>query len=82
MPAWIVRALRTGLTRVSWARVVAIVAWLVKQGRDRFERNLTAHEREDLIRLARKSKGRPGNLNDRERTRVRRLVQKALTGNA
>ena len=66
--------------RVPWVRVWAIAVWLVKQGRDRVQRNLTEHERKDLVDLMRKSKGRRGNLTKKEQERFRNLVRKAAVG--
>ena len=54
--------------------------WLVNQGRERVEHNLTGREQAELWNLVKKSKGRPGNLSKRGRTRVRHIVGKAIRG--
>lgn len=54
--------------------------WLVNQGRERAERNLTQREQTELWNLVKKSKGRPGNLTQRDRTRVKHIVGKAIRG--
>ncbi len=66
--------------RMSWARVWAIAIWLYRQAYGRLEKNLSEHERRDLFALMRKSKGRPGNLTQKERERFRSLVRKAAVG--
>jgi hypothetical protein len=66
--------------RVSWARLWAIAVWLVKRARDRVQKNLTERERQELMDLMRKSKGRRGNLGKKEQERFRNLVRKAAVG--
>jgi hypothetical protein len=68
------------LRRIPWARAWVIAVWLVRQGRERLRKNLSAHERQDLIDLMRKSKGRRGNLSKREQQHFISLVRKAATG--
>ena len=45
--------------RVPWRMVWAVAVWLVEQGRERVQRNLSKKERQELLRLVEKSKGRP-----------------------
>jgi hypothetical protein len=81
MAPWIVRRFAPGLwRRVPWSVVWAAAVWLVEKGRERVERNLTQKERQELLRLVRKSKGRPGNLPQRDRTRLKNIAGKALRG--
>jgi hypothetical protein len=79
VPAWISRLLPL-IMRTPWTRVLAVATWLGTTGKQRLDRNLTKKERGELAKLLAKSKGRPSNLADRERTRVRRLVHKAAVG--
>ena len=62
--------------RVPWAKVVAAATWLYKNAKD----NLTEAERRELGTLLKKTKGDPRNLNAKERSRVRNLVSKGVTG--
>ena len=48
--------------------------------RDRVNENLSASEREDFGAIVRKGRGRPWNLDTKERTRLVALVKKAATG--
>jgi hypothetical protein len=68
------------LTKTPWGRVFAVATWLFTVGKGRLEENLTKKERGELTKLMTKSKGKPSNLSERERTRFRRLVNKAVTG--
>jgi len=60
--------------------VWAASVWLVKKGRERVEENLTKRERSELLNLVAKSKGRPDNLPQRDRTRLKHIAGKALRG--
>jgi len=60
--------------------VWAVSVWLVQKGRDRAQANLTKKEQQELIRLVKKSKGRPGSLPQRDRTRLKNIAGKALRG--
>jgi uncharacterized protein YaiI (UPF0178 family) len=60
--------------------VLTVSLWLVRQGRERVDRNLTQSEQEEFLRLLGKSKGRPANLAHRDRTRVKKLASKAIRG--
>ncbi len=64
------------LRRVPWVRVWLMAQWLYKRGRD----NLTEAERRELGTLLKKTKGDPRKLNARDRSRVRSLVVKGVTG--
>ena len=77
MPYWIARKL---WKRVPWGLVWAAAVWLVEKGRERVDRNLTKKEKQELMNLVAKSKGRPGNLHQRERTRVKNIVGRAVRG--
>jgi hypothetical protein len=57
---------------------VAIELW--KNGRDRVQRNLRDRERAEFLDLIRQFRGRPSNLDQRERRRFAYLVRKAATG--
>jgi hypothetical protein len=71
-----------------WARGKAIpwaVVWEVGRSlwfnsRDRVNENLSAREREDFGAIVRKGRGRPWNLDEKERSRLVALVKKAATG--
>jgi hypothetical protein len=79
MPAWIAkRVARTAWRRIPWRLVWAVTIWLVEKGRERMRENLTERERKELIHLVLKSKGRPSNLADRDRTRIRNIAGKAI----
>jgi hypothetical protein len=54
--------------------------WLLKKGRDRIEGNLSQREQTEFWNLLKKSKGRPDNLTQRDRTRLKHLVGKAIRG--
>ena len=62
--------------RVPWKRVLAALAWAYKNARD----NLTQAEWSELGTLLKKSKGDPRKLSARDRSRIRNLAQKAVTG--
>ena len=67
--------LRAG-RKVPWLRVWLAAQWVYQRGKD----NLTGPEWSELGTLIRKSKGDPRKLNARERSRIRNLAQKGLTG--
>lgn len=77
MPVWIAKRV---WKRVPWTMVWAASVWLVKKGRERVEENLTKRERSELLNLVAKSKGRPDNLPQRDRTRLKHIAGKALRG--
>jgi hypothetical protein len=81
MAPWIIRRFTPRRwRRVPWSMVWAAALWLVEQGRERVERNLSQKERRELLHLAQKSKGRPGKLSARDRTRIKNIAGKALRG--
>jgi hypothetical protein len=81
MPFWIAsRALPTAWKRIPWRMVWAVVLWLGAKGRERVERNLTEKEQREFWRLLKKSKGRPGNLPQRDRTRLKGIAGRAIRG--
>jgi len=81
MPLWIAsRAGRAAWKHIPWRMVFAIAVWLTKKGRERFKDNLTKKEQQELLRLVKKSKGRPSSLPKRDRTRLKNIAGKALRG--
>jgi hypothetical protein len=62
--------------RLPWARILIVAKWLYERGKD----NLTQAEWRELGTLLKKTKGDPRKLNARERSRLRNLVQKGVTG--
>lgn len=77
MAFWIARR---AWKRVPWKLVWLGAVWLVEKGRERMESSLTKRERQELIRLVKKSKGLPNTLPQRERTRLKNIAGKALRG--
>jgi hypothetical protein len=61
--------------------VWTISVWLANKGRERVRQNLTEKEQKEFWALVKKSKGRPGNLSQRDRTRLKNMVGKAIRGN-
>lgn len=81
MPFWIAsRAIPTVWKRVPWRMVWAVVLWLGAKGRERVEHNLTQKEQREFWLLVKKSKGRPGNLAQRDRSRLKNIAGKAIRG--
>ena len=81
MPAWIAKvAAKSAWKRVPWKMVWMVSLWLVEKGRDRMQANLTKRERQELVNLVLRSKGRPGNLAPRDRTRIKNIAGKAIRG--
>jgi hypothetical protein len=66
--------------RIPWKMVWVAVAWLGAKGRDRVNDTLTQKEQRDFWRLIEKSKGRPSALPQRDRTRLKSIVGKAIRG--
>ena len=62
--------------RLPWVRVMLAAKWLYERGQD----NLTKPEQKELGTLLKETKGDPRKLNAKERSRVRNLVTKGLTG--
>ncbi len=81
MAPWIARRLLPAAwKRIPWKMVWAVAIWLTERGRERIQTNLTEKERDVLLRLVKKSKGRPSNLAQRDRTRIKNIVGKAIRG--
>ena len=60
--------------------VWVVSVWLVEKGRERVRGNLTKKEQHELLNLVAKSKGRPGNLSQRDKTRLKSIAGKAIRG--
>jgi hypothetical protein len=81
MPFWLARKAAPHVwKRVPWRTVWVATLWLADKGRARAEANLSRHEQTELWNLVKRSKGRPGNLTQRDRTRVKNIVGKAIRG--
>jgi len=81
MPLWIARRAAPAVwKRIPWKMVWAVVVWLGNKGRERVETNLTAKEQREFWTLLKKSKGRPGTLSQRDRTRMKNIAGKAISG--
>jgi hypothetical protein len=65
---------------IPWAVVWEVARSLWFNSRDRVNENLSAREREDFAGIVRKRRGRPWNLDERERRRLDALLKKAATG--
>ncbi len=77
MPMWIARRV---WKRIPWKMVWLVAVWLAQKGRERVESNLTKREQQELLRLVKKSKGRPNTLPQRDRTRLKNIAGKAIRG--
>jgi hypothetical protein len=66
--------------RIPWKIVWALALWLVRKGQERVDENLTDEERHELVSLVTKSRGRPSNLAQRDRTRIKNIVSTAIRG--
>jgi hypothetical protein len=81
MPFWLARKAAPKIwKRVPWKTVWVASVWLVNKGRERVEHNLTKREQTEFRNLVKKSKGRPGNLSQHDRTRLKNIVGKAIRG--
>src|SRR3954462_8515171 len=81
MPFWLARKAaphpwKRGPRAKGWGASL----WLANKGRERIEGNLTRREQTEFWNLLKKSKGRPGNLTPRNRTRTKTRVGKAVRG--
>ena len=65
---------------IPWAVVWEVGRTLWFDARDRVTQNLSPREREDFAAIIRKGRGRPWNLDEKERGRLAELVKKAATG--
>jgi hypothetical protein len=81
VPSWIaLRAAPALWRRVPWKTVWIVSVWLAEKGRDRVNENLTEKERSEFLNLLTRSKGRPSNLPQRDKTRLRNIAGKAIRG--
>jgi hypothetical protein len=64
--------------RIPWQMVLAVALRVAQEGRKRWER-LSRHEQQELMRILRKSGGRPARLTQRERDELWRIVRKAAS---
>lgn len=81
MVSWIARRVAPAAwRRIPWGMVWAMAVWLAKKGQERVQDNLTQKEQQELLRLVKKSKGRPGTLPQRDRTRLKNIAGKAMRG--
>jgi hypothetical protein len=81
MPAWIARrAAPVVWKRIPWKMVWTVVVWLGNKGRERVEGNLSQKEQSEFWNLLKKSRGRPDNLSQRDRTRIKSIAGKAIRG--
>ena len=81
MPFWLARKAAPHIwKRVPWKTVWLASVWLVNRGRERVEQNLSRQERSEFIDLMKKSKGRPNNLSQRDRSKLKNIAGKALRG--
>lgn len=81
MPLWLARKAAPQIwRRVPWKMVWTASVWLAAKGKERVQQNLTQREQTEFWNLVKKSKGRPGNLVQRDRTRLKHIVGKAIRG--
>jgi hypothetical protein len=81
MPWWIARKAAPAVwKRIPWKMVWTVSLWLAEKGRERVRENLTQSEQTEFWSLIKKSKGRPTNLGQRDRTRLKNIVGKAIRG--
>jgi hypothetical protein len=81
VPLWIARRAAPAVwKRIPWKMVWTIVVWLGSKGRERVDQNLSDKEQGEFWRLLKKSKGRPGTLPQRDRTRMKNIAGKAIRG--
>jgi hypothetical protein len=81
MPLWIAKKAAPAVwKRIPWKMVWTVSLWLADKGRERVRQNLTEKEQTEFWSLAKKSKGRPSALPQRDRTRMKNIVGKAIRG--
>jgi hypothetical protein len=81
MPTWIAKSVVPAVwKRIPWKTVWTISVWLAKKGQERIGQNLTQSEQSEFWALTRKSRGKPGNLSGKDRTRMKNIVGKAIRG--
>jgi hypothetical protein len=81
MPWWIAnKAAPAVWKRIPWKMVWTVSLWLAEKGRERIRENLIQSEQTEFFGLIKKSKGRPSNLSQRDRTRLKNIAGKAIRG--
>jgi hypothetical protein len=81
MPTWIAtKAVPAIWRRVPWRTVWAVSVWLATKGRQRVQENLSGTEQREFWELTKKSRGKPGNLSQKERKKMRKIAGKAIRG--
>lgn len=81
MPFWIARRAGPAVwRRIPWKMVWTVSLWLAEKGRERVQANLSEREQREFWDLIKRSKGRPGSLPKRDRTRMKNLAGKAIRG--
>lgn len=81
MPFWIAKKAAPAVwRRIPWKMVWTVSVWLANKGRERVSENLTEREQQEFWSLVKKSKGRPNALPQRDRTRLKNIVGKAIRG--
>jgi hypothetical protein len=81
MVGWVTRRSASALwKRFPWKMAWAVALWLAERGRERAEANLTKREQRELVALIKKSKGHPGALAQRDKTRLKHIAGKAVRG--
>lgn len=81
LPGWIASKAAPAIwRRIPWKMVWTVSLWLAEKGRERVCENLTEREQSEFWTLIKKSKGRPSNLNQRDRTRMKNIAGKAIRG--
>jgi hypothetical protein len=60
--------------------VLTVSLWLAQKGRERLDQNLSHKEQQEFLHLVGRSKGRPSNLSQRDRTRIKNIAGKAIRG--
>jgi hypothetical protein len=81
MPLWIAKKAAPAVwKRIPWKMVWTVSLWLANKGRERVQQNLTEKEQAEFWNLVKKSKGRPNALPQRDRTRMKNIVGKAIRG--
>jgi hypothetical protein len=81
MPWWIAsKAAPAVWKRIPWKMVWTVSLWLAEKGRERLRENLSDSEQTEFWNLIRKSKARPSNLSQRDRTRLKNIAGKAVRG--
>ena len=81
MPTWIAsKAAPMIWRRIPWKMVWTVSLWLAEKGGERVRENLTKSEQTEFWSLIKKSKGRPSNLSERDRGRMKVIAGKAIRG--